>query len=445
MDAFEVALSTLPQVTRSGQERTDAEFHLTRLHGLACDAAACVLQQDGPDAPERTLEILEMGRAVLLARSLDERAALAEVCAPASTLAHAAADGPVVVVNVSDFRSDALILTPGGIRILPLPGLSESAVIERLSQFREAMNVIDTEPARTTRHRLAQRSALEVFAWLWDVIADPILQDTGLIARAGDYRPPRRIWWCPTGLLTFLPLHAAGHYEDQDGEGGINGDSAMDHVISSYTPTVRALLRARGQSPGGSQRKLVVALPVHPPEPELPSAAVEAADLKKRFAEVTELQGPLATRENVRRGLADAAWAHFACHAYTDEYSPSDSHLSLHDGPLTITDIRELALDGASFAFLSACSTASGGDLLPDEAIHVASALQLAGYTYVIGTLWPVLDTLAPRIARDVYQTLDSDLSQAGRLLHQAVQNVIQTAGRRARPWDWAGYVHIGP
>ena len=295
------------------------------------------------------------------------------------------------------------------------------------------MNVIDTEPARTTRHRLAQRSALEVFAWLWDVIADPILQD------AGPHRPRRRLQAAAAylvvpelGLLTFLPLHAAGHYEDQDGEGGINGDSAMDHVVSSYTPTVRALLRARGQSPGGGQRKLVVALPVHPPEPELPSAAVEAADLKKRFAEVTELQGPLATRENVRRGLADAAWAHFACHAYTDEYNPSDSHLSLHDGPLTITDIRELALDGASFAFLSACSTASGGDLLPDEAIHVASALQLAGYTHVIGTLWPVLDTLAPRIARDVYQTLDSDLSQAGRLLHQAVQNVIQTAGRRA-------------
>lgn len=446
VDAFDLALSTLPEVTRRDLDRTDAEFHLTRLHGLACDAAACVLQRGGGDAPTRSLEILEMGRAVLLAQSLEERADLAELRTPASTLMRATAAGPVVIVNVSDVRSDALILTPEGIQILPLPGLSESAVIEFLSQFREAMDIIGAEPARTTRQRLAQRSALEVFAWLWDVIVGPVLRDMGVITRRPEGgEQPRRIWWCPTGLLSFLPLHAAGHYADADGGGGISGVSAMDYAISSYVPTVRALLRAQAQSPSGGQRKLVVALPVHPPEPELPSAAVEAADLKKRFPEVTELQGPQATRENVRRGLADVAWAHFACHAYTAEDSPSDSFLSLYDGPLTITDIRELAIDDADFAFLSACGTAVGGDLLPDEAIHVAAALQLAGFTHVIGTLWPVLDALAPRIARDVYQGLDSDLGQAGRLLHYSLHNLIRSPGRRARPWDWAGYVHIGP
>lgn len=26
---------------------------------------------------------------------------------------------------------------------------------------------------------------------------------------------PQRIWWCPTGSLAFLPIHAAGLYGDK--------------------------------------------------------------------------------------------------------------------------------------------------------------------------------------------------------------------------------------
>jgi hypothetical protein len=123
--------------------------------------------------------------------------------------------------------------------------------------------------------------------------------------------------------------------------------------------------------------------------------------------------GPQATRENVRLNLAATLWAHFACHGYSGQVHPSDSHLSLRDGPLTVSEIAGMRLDHAEFAFLSACSTASGSDRLPDEAIHIAAALQLTGYTHVIGTLWPIPDTLAPRIARHVYQNLEDDLSQA--------------------------------
>jgi hypothetical protein len=43
--------------------------------------------------------------------------------------------------------------------------------------------------------------------------------------------------WCPTGLFTFLPIHAAGCYDEN-----LTIDCAPDYFISSYTPTIGVLL-----------------------------------------------------------------------------------------------------------------------------------------------------------------------------------------------------------
>src|SRR5271167_4951279 len=49
-------------------------------------------------------------------------------------------------------------------------------------------------------------------------------------------RPPR-IWWCTTGLLAFLPIHAAGLYDTHE-----VGEKVSDFVISSYAPTLTSIL-----------------------------------------------------------------------------------------------------------------------------------------------------------------------------------------------------------
>ncbi|WP_206306823.1 CHAT domain-containing protein [Streptomyces sp. F001] len=68
----------------------------------------------------------------------------------------------------------------------------------------------------------------------------------------------------------------------------------------------------------------------------------------------------------------------------------SSGCLVLHDGTeLRVTEVSRLDLN-ADLAFLSACSTARGGYVVPDEAITVASAFLLAGYRNVVGTLWPL-------------------------------------------------------
>jgi CHAT domain-containing protein len=141
-------------------------------------------------------------------------------------------------------------------------------------------------------------------------------------------------------------------------------------------------------------------------------------------------------------------WAHFACHGFNSIDQPSASSLLLHDHqsqPLTVIDIARLRLDRAEFAFLSACSTARTSAGLADEAIHLASAFQLAGYRHVIGTLWEVGDRSAARIAARVYATVagnDAGVDISAEALHHAVRELRARAADR--PSAWASHIHIG-
>jgi hypothetical protein len=44
----------------------------------------------------------------------------------------AAQEGPIITVNVSAYRSDAIILTPQGVQVVPLPDLTPEAVVEQV-------------------------------------------------------------------------------------------------------------------------------------------------------------------------------------------------------------------------------------------------------------------------------------------------------------------------
>src|ERR1700749_2538392 len=54
-----------------------------------------------------------------------------------------------------------------------------------------------------------------------------------------------RLWWCPTGILSFLPLHAAGLYS----RGAPPGSKLSDFVVSSYIPTLSSLIDSTAHSP----------------------------------------------------------------------------------------------------------------------------------------------------------------------------------------------------
>jgi tetratricopeptide (TPR) repeat protein len=361
-------------------------------------------------------------------------------------LAATADHGPVVVINVTDIRSDALILQRERVVTVPLPGLSPAAAQERTDAFQRALDAAGADDPDT---RVAAEAELtSQLNWLWDAVAGPVLDRLGATAANQPDREQQRLWWCPSGALAFLPLHAAGYHESRFDN---VPRTVVDQVVSSYLPTVRSLSYTRRPAsppaPGGG-RALVVAMPHTPDAADLPAATDEARLLSEALGtQARVLTPPEATRDTVTAAMREYPWAHFACHGDSKLADPSASRLLLQDyasRPLTVLDVIGLRLDGAEFAYLSACSTARTGAQLPDEAIHLAAAFHLAGYRHVIGTLWPTGDRAALAFATGTYPVLlaDRDASRAASTLHDTI--VALRLIHAARPSVWAGHIHLG-
>ncbi|RSM86408.1 hypothetical protein DMH04_14180 [Kibdelosporangium aridum] len=490
----QLAVDLLPVHAWHGFDRADQEFNLAMFNQVATDAAAAVLQNDKASA-KQALALLEKGRGVLLQQALRTRADLTRLRERAPQLAkrldtlrseldgefddeaQAAADrrsqaahewdrlveqvrrngfalflegpdlrklrraasaGPVAVLNVSDVRSDALILTRRHLRRVPLPGLTPAAVRERVTAFRAALDEKPDEQG-TPAQQQAAAAIRDILGWLWHEVTAPVLAHLELTGPRRGGRWPR-IWWCPTGLLAALPLHAAGT--------GQPGESVLDRVVSSYTPTVHELVRTRSRPrpPETLRRLLAVTVPESPDTAPIPSASKETRLLAERLPGTTRLDPSDSTPQRTRDELLRHAWAHFACHGNQDLANPSQGELVLTDGRLTVLDISRMRLDHAEFAFLSACDSALGGKDLPDESIHLAAALQLAGFTHVIGTLWPIGDAPARRVVQDVYAPQGGDRfepEQSAFALHRATRALRERYPDS--PWAWAAHVHFGP
>ncbi len=385
-----------------------------------------------------------------------------------------AAAGPVVSFIVSVHCSAALVPTAHNVTAVTLPGLTPDALNEQINAFHTALN--DVHGAQGGR--AANKVLTETLAWLWDQAAAPVVHQLGYrSAPAADGRPWPRVWWVTGGQLGLLPLHAAGHHDDPPSP---ERRSVADRVVSSHTPTVRALGHARRARPApamAATSSLIVAMPT---TPDLPAALQGAPlhhvpDEARRLAAILPhpltLTGPVPamlarpedlagappaeapTRRRVLAELPNHAITHFACHGTSDPEDPSKSRLLLNDHrdqPLTVSSLAPINLDRAQLAYLSACNTAANtaGALL-DEAIHLAGAFQLAGFPHVIGTLWPIDDEFAVDVATGFYTALRDDdgamdTDRASIALHLTLRTLIREQDLNATPWLWAPYIHAG-
>jgi tetratricopeptide (TPR) repeat protein len=414
-DVFAGALALLPKLAAVGQRRETREHWLSTLSDLARNAAACAVHAG---EAERAVTLLEQGRGVLLAE------ALASYTPVPTEDRGPELPGPVVLLNLSGYRSDAVIRIGGNIEVVPLPLATLSQAGFQVEKFLRSASSRPGEPA-------ADQVLTEVLDWLWLAVVEPVLTCLGYTQAHGQLP---RVWWIPTGLLGFLPIHAAQHC----------GTGAMDYVVSSYAPTLRALqhqsaiLSASGQA-------LVVAMSETPGEAPIWHAQEEANVVAAHAAEAKILRSAEATHDNVLARLHDCSWAHFACHGSGDVLDPSSSRLLLHDHetrPFTAADVSALRLKNAELAFLSACSTAKPGMRIPDEAIHLGSAFQAAGFRHVVATLWPVLDSIAARVSRDFYQNVTAGSGGPARALHAALVRLRKDFPKS--PTLWAAHMHLG-
>ncbi|KAJ7465373.1 TPR-like protein [Mycena galericulata] len=372
---------------------------------------------------------------------------------PISELSLASKKGPVAIVNISNYSCDALILMPDlGDQVIHVP-LHDFTLHEAQSLAKSLASIVGT-PGRSDRldgHREGYMDPDDIFCHilseLWFKIVHPVLNALAVMTPVS--QDLGRIWWCPTGPLAFLPLHAAGLYsEDQP-----FGSRLSDFLISSYTPSLTALVQGyRPQSESQTKLQLLaVTQPLADGQSYIPGTQEELQYIKqhaKGKVPVLSLDNDMATIEKVQKGMKDSRWVHFACHG-VQSTSPTESALLLAGSSrLTLSNIIQLSLPDADLAFLSACQTATGSQELQDESVHIAAGMLLAGYRGVIGTMWSIMDNDAPQVASDVYthllEALPPDPKRAAEALHLAVRKLRERPGTRKSFLHWVPFIHFG-
>jgi len=256
------------------------------------------------------------------------------------------------------------------------------------------------------------------------------------------------ITWCLTGPLTFFPIHAAGLYATKD------RPKISDYVVSSYIPTLGALLTAKRRIPKRSNtaRLLIVSQPATPGQNPLPGTqnevrTVQALQSRTGRFQLAHLGDRDATVAAVLKQMAECSWIHLACHGTQDPKEPIDSAFLLINDRLTLKEIMKQSFSHAELAFLSACQTAMGDSELPQEAIHLAAGMLMAGYGSVVATLWSINDNDAPVVAEKFYKYLfeeaGGDSGRAAYALHEAVAHLAKVRGENQFE-RWAPFIHIG-
>ncbi|KAG1824872.1 CHAT domain-containing protein [Suillus subaureus] len=349
-------------------------------------------------------------------------------------LRKAAEDGPVIILNASQYGCDALIIhsTEDPVHV------SLDTTQAELSEFSSEFQSLTEQFGSCDR----QHKLVSILRKLWNDIVDPVIQ----ALRESNIRPGSRIWWCPTAEFTLLPLHAAGPYEKHK-------DNLSHIYISSYTPTLATLIRARRQvSPDVSPQHFVAIGQANPDKGrELKCISPELAAVAKRLQPVvlsfTSLEDSDATVQGALDALNHNQWLHLACHGVPNRTQPFESSFAMRDGPLMIRDIIRSNWQNPEFAFLSACHTTVGDEKSPDESIHLAAAMQFSGFRSVIGSMWSVDDKVARRVVSAFYRNL-IQVNGSGRLdcTHAAValHKALRSLGNKIPLEQQIVFVHIG-
>ncbi|KIM20447.1 hypothetical protein M408DRAFT_307726 [Serendipita vermifera MAFF 305830] len=362
------------------------------------------------------------------------------------TLAAAAYEGPVAIINVSERRCDALVLIPHdsqtpdvSIVHIPLESFSH-AMSEKL--FREFNRLLSSagvtrKSERESLVRDKEGSFKSILHPIWLHVVKPILD--GLAYQPGNQS---RIWWCVTGPLAFLPIHAAGNYETD-----VVGEKISDYVVSSYTPTLTAILDQSQPEVTEHFQILTVAQPSTPHAPPLPETEREVNHVKDIAGDlcVKNLINEEATAARVMQAMKESNWIHLACHGLKHESDPLKSGFLLHDRTLELSELIQEPLPKADFAFLSSCCGNGRNPNFAKDLVPWTAGVLFLGFKGMIGTAWSIQDEDGPKVTKAVYERMLKDgkpnRKEAARALHEAVKELRESG---ADFLSWVPFIHIG-
>ncbi|KAJ3550402.1 hypothetical protein NMY22_g513 [Coprinellus aureogranulatus] len=396
-------------------------------------------------------------------------------------LQHLPESGPIVIINVGRVRCDAIALIHGLPEPLHIPLSNFSMkkadrfrrnLKERLQKDGLRMRGAGTDHQdETERKPLAQKQSADssasvpevavlrdILGGLWLDVVKPILDAlgfSGFDSNSGE-QPPR-IWWCPTGPLSFLPLHAAGVFKDGSCE------SILDYAVSSYTPTVTAITeRVRNHRPidKSTSGLFLVSQPNAIGMSRILGTVKEVEGISSKAEEkglnILKRVGEEVSGEDCLEHMEEFSSVHLACHASQDAAEPLKSCFYFHNDTLDLATIIQRNLRNADLAFLSACQTSVGEEKLSDEAVHLAAGMLAAGYRRVVATMWSISDRHGPKVAERFYQHLwdhqadpaaeGFDGTGSAYALHHAISELRRELNDNSESslLAWVPYVHFG-
>ncbi|KAI0245800.1 CHAT domain-containing protein [Lactifluus subvellereus] len=360
---------------------------------------------------------------------------------PFRHLQTAAMGGPVVIINLSEYRSDILIIRSNHPVVhIPTPTNFFDRVkklAHRLSETRKSYRLESKTYNRTLRRTLEELSEL-----VGRPVADRLME-LGIPEQS-------RIWLCPTSVLASLPIHAAGPISSHTNVKRY----LCDIYVCSYTPSLSALIasgpRNLSGSASGQPPSLLI---VGHPDQALPGVDSEIRSIECLVGNdsVTKITGEAATPENVIARLPMHPWVHFACHGVLQPGRPFESSFLLqYNTHLTLLRIAKSHLPTAELAFLAACHTAElTEDSTPDEVLHLTAAMQFSGFRSVIGTLWAMADEDGQDLSEHFYRKMMfaagaqvASYEKSARALRYATQKLRTKKGISLE--RWVNFVHYG-
>jgi hypothetical protein len=206
----------------------------------------------------------------------------------------------------------------------------------------------------------------------------------------------------------------------------------------------------------GSGRKRRMLLIHSDPKGTLPAATTEIDTIAKDLANELEFERvnpEQATNDYLNNILTSSTafdFIHYAGHALFDKVHTEESGLQLKDSILPARKIR-LLNKGSSLVFLNACESGTVASenqpqkacyLLrdPEPVVGLASAFVYSGAVGCVGSLWPVYDEPAARLAVSFYRHVLAG-EPTGEALRLARN---ETRGAFPRQITWAAYVLYG-
>jgi CHAT domain-containing protein len=327
----------------------------------------------------------------------------------------------VVVVEFAVLDGHLLtwVLHKGRMRFLDLP---LGGLAEEVDAFWNSLST-HSEPADNLQKRAEGLYAKLVAPWIAEVppgtrlvfIPDRFLHRLAFAA----LRDPRRQKWLAEDFV-------------------VSTSPSLGFAVGTYRPA--------GLQVGESATLLIGDPRFDPSETgdlgNLPGAAEEIRKLAPLYPGATALIGAEARKDRILAALAEADIVHYAGHALANPRNPWVSFLALArpakggTGLLLARDIHALPHRKRRVVVLSACGSASDGQLRSAGFAPLVSSFLAIGADSVVSSLWSVRDRDVQPLALEFHRGLQRGLSVAD-ALHRARLELIERSPA-APPHLWA-------